>query len=236
MYDYYLGGKDNFAADREAAERALELVPQGREAAQANRAFLLDAVRAMARAGIRQFLDLGTGIPTEPNVHETARSIQPGAKVIYVDNDPVVLAHNRALLANEPGIVTVGHDLRDPMSVLDDPLVAQELDLSQPVGVLMIAVLHFVELTAAPRIVARYMAPLASGSRIAITATSSDGIDPAIRRRLEAVYANATAPIVYRTPAQVEELFDGLQILPPGVVDLCRFPSAHGLCGVAVKP
>jgi O-methyltransferase involved in polyketide biosynthesis len=235
MYDYYLGGKDNFAVDREAAERVLQLVPEVREVSLVNRRFLRDAVRSMAEAGIRQFIDLGTGIPTAPNVHETARGVQPDAVVVYVDSDPVVRAHNRALLEHDAGVVTVGHDLRDPAAVLGDPQVRSLIDPAQPVGILLIAVAHFIDLVLAPKVVARYVQDAARGSRVAITAASNDGIDESVQRSVEAIYQSTTAPFVYRTRAQFEELFGSLELLPPGVTELLRTPSLCGLGAVAVK-
>ena len=120
-YDYYLGGKDNFPADREAAEQALSVVPFGREVALANRQFLVRAVTFMARSGIDQFIDLGTGIPTKPNVHQVARELLPGAHVLYVDNDPMVCAHARALLATNDGVAAIQGDIRAPQAILNDP-------------------------------------------------------------------------------------------------------------------
>jgi S-adenosyl methyltransferase len=235
MYDYYLGGKDNYPVDREAAEAVLAVLPDGRDGARANRAFLLDTVRSMAEAGIRQFIDLGTGIPTSPNVHEIVRQVQPGAAVLYVDNDPIVLAHNRVLLREDDRIVTIARDLRQPESVLTDPKARALLDFSEPVGLLMVAVLHFVDLSAAPAIVSRYLRELAPGSRLAISAACRDGIDPGILQRLEAVYQASSSPIIYRTRAQIEELFGDLELLPPGLRDLYVCTSARGLGGVAIK-
>ena len=234
MYDYYLGGKDHFAVDRELAERTLAVIPELRDVALANRLFLQDAVRRLSRGGIDQFVDLGTGIPTSPSVHEVARHVNADASVVYVDHDPVVVAHNRALLQEDARIVTLGHDLADPTSVLDDPRLHDVIDLRRPVGLLLIAVLHFVDLALAPRIVARYARDLAPGSRVVITLASNDGIDPSVQQRVETLYSRAST-FVYRTRAQFEELFGDLDIEPPGVVDLLRTPSLCGLAGVAVK-
>lgn len=236
IYDYMLGGKDNFAVDRDAAALLLQAVPDARQVARDNRDFLAEAVRTMAEAGIQQYLDLGTGIPTSPNVHEIARSVWPDAAVAYVDNDPVVLAHNRALLARVPGIVALDHDLRDPAAVNSDPVLRSVLDLSRPVGVLMVAVLHFVDLAVAPTVVARYLRDLPSGSHLAISAGTRDGVDPAAVRRVEAVYAASASAAVYRTQAQVEELFDGLDVLPPGVHEVHRSTTSCIYAGIARKP
>src|SRR5579859_420199 len=139
MYDYYLGGKDNFEADRVAAEKAMAAVPDARNLARTNREFLVRAVRSMAAGGIDQFIDLGSGFPTSPNVHE----VVPGARVVYVDNDPVVVSHNQALRTS-PLVVSIFGDLRAPQDILADAVLARAIDFSRPVGVLLVAVLHFV--------------------------------------------------------------------------------------------
>src|SRR5438132_13046061 len=145
MYDYYLGGGHNFAADREVAERALAIMPEGRQLAQINRAFLRRAVRFCVAAGLRQFLDLGSGIPTLGNVHEVAQAASPLSKVVYVDIDPVAVAHSRALLESNDLATAVLEDLRKPESVLTNPAVRGLLDLKRPVALLMLSVLHFVQ-------------------------------------------------------------------------------------------
>ncbi|MCW2863733.1 MAG: hypothetical protein JWP48_5441, partial [Actinoallomurus sp.] len=144
MYDYYLGGKDNYAVDRDAVAKVAEVLPEVRQVARENRAFLRRAVRYMARQGIRQFIDIGSGLPTAGNTHEIAQEIIPGARVVYVDNDPVVLAHARDMLHGLPGTMITNHDLRDPRSIISDPRVRAILDFDEPVAVLLIAVLHFV--------------------------------------------------------------------------------------------
>ncbi len=133
MYDYYLGGKDNFPADREAAEQALSVVPFGREVALANRQFLVRAITFIARNGIGQFIDLGTGLPTKPNVHEVAREILPDARVLYVDNDPMVCAHARALLATNDGVAAIHGDIRAPQAILNHPVTRALIDFDRPV-------------------------------------------------------------------------------------------------------
>ncbi|MBI3686072.1 MAG: SAM-dependent methyltransferase [Actinobacteria bacterium] len=220
VYDYVLGGKDNYPVDRAAAARLMEVVPDYPVAARANREFLARAVQTMAESGVRQFLDLGTGIPTSPNVHEVARTIHPDARIVYVDNDPIVMAHNRARRAVTPGILTVPHDLREPAAVLGDPVVRAHLDFDQPIGLLVIAVLHFVRLDLAPAIVAAYRVALAPGSYLAISTGCRDGMDLETLRKAEEVAASLPYPIVARTMAEIEELFDGFELLPPGLVDL----------------
>ena len=182
MYDYYLGGKDNFAADREAAEQALSVVPFGREVARANRQFLVRAVTFMARSGIGQFIDLGTGLPTRPNVHEVARSVLPDARVLYVDNDPMVCSHARALLATNDGVAAIQGDIRTPQAILNDPVTRELIDFTRPVGVLFVAVLHFLTDDDQPwEQVAAFRWRMASGSMLAVSHITSDGTPPASR-------------------------------------------------------
>ncbi len=240
MYDYYLGGKDNFAVDREAAERVAKVATSAQLTAIANRQFLVNAVELMAADGVRQYIDLGTGIPTSPNVHEVARRVDPGARVIYVDHDPIVLVHNRALLARYDGISTVHHDLRQPATVLDDPAVRALIDFDEPVGLLCIAVLHFVRHDIAPEVLAQYRKAMAPGSYLAISVACRDDLDPAVVSELESVYENSNAPIVFRTRAQVEQLFDGFELIEPGLTSLAAWHDtgeggAGALCGVARK-
>src|SRR6201991_3158168 len=145
MYDYLLGGKDNFPADREAAAHIAQLSPNAKEIARANRAFLGRAVAtAAAEGGIRQFLDIGTGLPTQENVHQVAGRVSPGSRVVYVDFDPIVLVHARALLAETADTIVVQGDMRDPEAVLGHPEIPRHLDFGQPLAVLMVAVLHFI--------------------------------------------------------------------------------------------
>jgi hypothetical protein len=244
MYDYYLGGKDNFEIDRAAGEQALKVVTNGRELARSNRRFLTHATRTMAEAGVDQFIDLGTGIPTSPNVHEVAREIRPKARVAYVDNDPIVMAHGRALLAQTAGVVCVPLDLRRPQEVLGDPHVQRALDLGRPVGVLMIAVLHFIDHDLSCEIVARYRDALAPGSWLAISAGTTEGVDPGVIESVQSIYRNSSAPMVLRSRAQLEQLFEGFDLDGGGglsdVRDWAAEPltapvSISGLCGIARK-
>jgi hypothetical protein len=235
VYDYLLGGKDHYAVDRAFAAKLLDAIPDAADSARANREFLISATRTMAEAGIRQFLDLGTGIPTSPTVHEIARKSQADAAVVYVDNDPVVLAHSRALLSTEPGVIAVQHDLRDPAAVLSDTELRQALDLNEPIGLLLTAVLHFVDPAATPRIVARYVHQLPIGSFVAMSVGCTDGIDYSVIRQIQAAYAGTAMPAVGRTEVEIEQLFEGLDVLPPGIVDCYRTDTARVLCGVGVK-
>jgi SAM-dependent methyltransferase len=174
LYDYALGGKDNFAVDRDLYERLVAVYPEYRAFAVANRRFLVHAVRRITADGVRQFLELGSGLPTEPNVHTTAREEVPDATVVYLDRDPVAVAHCRARLGGTPGVHAVQHDLRDVRAVLDDPAVRGALDLDRPVGLLCVAVLHFLEHDEARRVLAGYRDALAPGSWIALSAHTQD--------------------------------------------------------------
>ncbi|GAA0655732.1 SAM-dependent methyltransferase [Kitasatospora atroaurantiaca] len=221
MYDYYLGGKDNFPADREAAEKVMALSPLVRISALANRAFLQRAVRHLAHQGIKQFLDIGTGIPTAGNTHETAQQVHPDARVAYLDNDPIVLVHSRALLAGaSQGRATVAQaDLRDPEAILDSPEVRKVLDLGQPVALLLFAVLHFIDEADDPYgIVRRLVDALPSGSYLALSHGTADFISPEEAGKGPAIYRNATAQLTMRTREQVLRFFDGLELEEPGLV------------------
>jgi O-methyltransferase involved in polyketide biosynthesis len=219
MYDYYLGGKDNFEADRVAAEKAMSVVPDARNLAMTNREFMVRAVRAMTARGIDQFIDIGSGFPTSPNVHEAA----PGARVVYVDNDPVVVSHNQALRTG-PELASIYGDLRFPRAILDDPALNEKIDFSQPVGVLLIAVLHFVTEADGPHDILRVIRERAApGSMMAISHLTSDGTPEAVIRTQQEVYADATAPIVFRTTGEIESLFRDTQLLEPGVVALTQW-------------
>ena len=222
IYDYFLGGKDNFPADREAAETALRAVPEARAMARANRAFLGRAVRQLAEAGITQFLDIGTGIPSPGNTGAVAREIHPAARVVYVDYDPIVAAHSRALLSGaDPALTAVVQaDIREPASILGHDAVRTVLDFEQPVGVLMVAVLHFVQDADDPAaLVAAFRDAVVPGSHLVI----SHGTDDFETERAQAGtrgWNNASSQIVLRSHATVSGLFDGLELLDPGVVQL----------------
>jgi hypothetical protein len=245
VYDYILGGKDNFAVDRLAGEAILAAAPDSRLLARGQRAFLVRVVRTMAQAGIRQFIDLGTGIPTSPSVHEAARSVDPAARVVYVDYDPMVVVHNRALLATDPGVATVQADIRQPEKILADPDLRDLIDFDQPVGVLMLAVIHNISDRDDPAgIVGRFHEEMAPGSHIAISQFSPDG-DPQATAQLEAVYRDTPWPLTLRDQDQIERLFTGFELLPPGVVEVQLWrpdagdPPPTSLCmpgGVARKP
>ncbi len=248
MYDYYLGGKDNFAVDREAAERALSVVPHGRHIARSNRNFLTHAVKLMAERGISQFIDLGAGIPTSPNVHETARAADPRARVVYVDNDPIVTCHNDALLANgRNGILALEADIRRPHGILASEDFCDLIDFSRPVGVLFVAVLHFIPEEDDPQgSVAAFTRLMAPGSYLALSHITSDRTEPDVIATIHDAYRTASAPAVFRTSDQVRQFFNGLNLIDP-LVDVSdwyapgniRPPGPRALrflAGIATKP
>lgn len=217
MYDYYLGGAHNFGVDREVANKVLALFPDGQLIAQTNRAFLHRAVRFMLDEGVRQFLDIGSGIPTEGNVHEIAQQVAPEARVLYVDNDPVAVAHSELLLRDNPQAGVIQADLRRPHEILDAPRLREVLDLSKPVGVLMIAVLHFVAPEDRPEVlIGRLRDLLPSGSFLAISHGTGMG-RTAEFSEAQQLY-KAAAPITYRDQADVEAFFAGWDVVEPGVV------------------
>ncbi len=218
MYDYYLEGKDNFPADRELAEQVLTAVPELRAAAQANRAFLRRAVHYLvADAGIRQILDIGTGLPTVGNVHEVAQGIEPSCHVVYVDHDPVVMAHALDLLHGTSNTAFITHDLRDPAAILGDSELCGLIDFSEPVAVLLIAILHFIVDEEDPRaIIDQLLAPFPSGSFLAISHGTIDG-----RPELGAaprLYDKATSRFYPRSRDEVQALVGGLELVQPGLV------------------
>jgi len=179
IYDYLLFGKDNFAADRAAADKLMQSRLEPRRLALANRAFLRRAVRFLARQGVSQFLDLGSGLPTSPSVHAVARDVRPDARVAYVDHDPIVVAHNDALLATRDGVITVRADVREPEAVLGHDALTGCLDFGRPVAVLLLSVLHFINHDEDARgIVARFRERMVPGSYLAVSIGTSDGADP----------------------------------------------------------
>jgi len=220
MYDYYLGGSHNFEADRELARLAVSHWPELPMVMRANRGFLRRAVRGLVEQGITQFLDLGSGIPTVGNVHEVAAAADPSCRVVYVDVDPVAVAHSRSLLKGIQGAAIVHADARDPDSVLSAPETRELLDLSKPVAVMMVALLHFVADADDPiGLVARYRDAMAPGSYLVLSHATVDGVGEVMRDH-ERIYQRSATPIYGRTRAQVQGLFDGFEIVDPGVVFL----------------
>ncbi|WP_101784566.1 SAM-dependent methyltransferase [Nonomuraea indica] len=218
VYDYLLGGKDNLAVDRAVADRLLAVAPDTRLVARANRLFLTRAVRHLARQGIRQFLDLGTGIPTSPSVHEVAREVSPACRVVYVDYDAVVTMHARVLLGDAPGVESIQADLRRPDLVLDNPHVTGLIDFDQPVAVLMVGCLHFVTDEEDPGgIVAAFRKWMAPGSHLALSHVMT-GSSPEAIAQLTAATAGSPAQPTFRTRERVLSLFDGFDLVGPGLV------------------
>jgi hypothetical protein len=218
VYDYYLGGKDNFAVDRAAAEGVLAHVPELRDYALGNRAFLTRAVRLLARKGIRQFLDIGTGIPTSPNVHEIAQEVDPNAQVVYVDNDPMVSMHAEALMATNAVTSLIWADLRDVDTVLYE--AERLLDFGRPVAVMFVATLHHIEDHDDPAgIVARYLKAAVPGSYLVISHFTGDF--NAEKAGLVAAGAKANDDVVKpRSHEEVLRLFNGHELIDPGLVQV----------------
>jgi hypothetical protein len=219
VYDYWLGGSSNFPADREAAERVLAATPGLRSRVRANRAFLARAVRYLAaEAGIRQFLDIGTGIPSANNTHEVAQAVAPDSRVVYVDNDPIVLAHAKSLLAGSPEGATqyIDGDLRDASVILR--AAAGTLDLTRPIALMLVGILHLIQDSEEPhRIVAGLMDTLPPGSYLAISHPASD-IQPSQAEAQRRYNERVSTPQTLRTRDEVARFFDGLDLVPPGVV------------------
>jgi hypothetical protein len=217
LYDYYLGGTDNFEADRQAAETIRARMPELADAAWANRGFHQRAALWMASfPGIRQFIDIGSGLPTQNNTHQAVQKVTPAARVVYVDNDPLVRVHANALLTGEGSTRVITADLRDPDGVLNHPDTRELIDFSQPVGLLMTAVLHFVADSSDPwRLVSRYLAELAPESYLALSHITADQKPPAAVQAIVGIYEGATERIYMRTRAEVERFFVGLDVVTP---------------------
>lgn len=223
VYDYLLGGAHNFAADRAVGAKVLEVQPQGREIASSNRAFLSRAVRYMVDQGITQFLDLGSGIPTVGNVHEVAQGIDPECRVMYVDFDPVAVAHSQLMLKDNTRATVLGADLCQPAQVLNASVTQQFLDLSKPIGLLMVAVFHFVSDERNPRdIVAAYRDALPSGSYLALSHLTADQMPAEMAGVVEAM-KNSRNPMYFRTHDEIAALFDGFEWVEPGLVSASRW-------------
>jgi hypothetical protein len=250
-YDYWLGGKNNFAADRESGDAIAAIWPDIVTAARANREFLKRAVSyCVAEAGIRQFLDIGTGLPTTGNTHEVAQRLAPDSRIVYVDNDPMVLTHARALLTSDPAgaIDYIDADLRRPGDILEHAALRDTLDLEQPVALILVAVLHFVPETAEPYgLVSTLMGALAAGSHLILTHASSAMIPQPAAHQFATSNVPGRDDFHDRNPEQIVKFFDGLDFVPPGlevVSDWRPDPATDPVApeqvsvygGVAVKP
>lgn len=246
VYDYWLKGKDNFAADRRVGDAILAKVPETQQSCLDNRGFLTRAVRDLTRDhGIRQFIDVGSGLPTSPNVHEVAQAIAPQCRVLYLDNDPIVQVHGRALLTSSPeGSADYAQaDARHPEEILD--AASHALDLSQPVAVLLAAILHFVPQDDDPAgIVTRLMDPLPAGSALVLSHMTADGADPGYAAYVTGTWAEGGVAMHLRGREQVAACFHGLDLLEPGIVPVHQWRNEQPLdrprwwlwSGAALKP
>lgn len=247
MYDYYLGGSHNFAADRRAADALIARTPNVLGAVKANRAFLRRAVHRVVERGVTQFLDIGSGLPAVGNVHEVAQARVPTARVCYVDNDPVAVAHSQDILAGTRHTAALQADLRQPGAILADRRVRNLLDFDRPVALMLVAVLHFIADEAQPaELVATLCKPLAPGSVLVISHGSRE-VDEAYVQAGVQVYQTTSSALRLRTRSEVTAFFDGLTLEPPGVVyapqwhpespdDVGEHPEDTGMfCGLAVK-
>jgi len=231
VYDYWLGGRTNFAADREAAEQVIAVQPGIRAGVRANRAFLGRAVRFLtAEAGIRQFLDIGTGIPTDSNTHEVAQAIAPECRVVYADNDPIVLAHARALLtsASTSGATAyIDADLRDTDTILGT--ASKTLDLGQPIAIILLLIMQFIPDSDDPYgLVSRLLQAAAPGSYLVLSQPASDLDATAGAKAVRRYNETVATPQTHRTQAEISRFFDGLDLLEPGLVPLNRWRPEDG--------
>jgi hypothetical protein len=231
-YNYWLGGKDNFAADRASGDELERMFPKVRLGALANRALLKRATRFLAaEAGVRQFLDIGTGLPTADNTHEVAQAVVPESHIVYVDNDPLVMVHARALLTSTPAGRTayLQADLNDPDTILADPVLRETLDLSQPVGLMLIAVLHFVHgHGAAQPIVRRLLDALPAGSYLVATHATQDFGTPEQQALYQQILQEGKSDVWTRPKDEFAALFDGLDLVEPGVVPASEWRPEPG--------
>ncbi|MEU0126335.1 MULTISPECIES: SAM-dependent methyltransferase [unclassified Streptomyces] len=223
MYDFYLGGSHNFEVDREAARKAMEFMPGLPKVMQANRAFMRRAVQFATASGVNQFLDIGSGIPTFGNVHEVAQANDPEARVVYVDHDPVAVAHSQAVLEGNDRAVVAAADLRKPREILENPEINALLDLDRPVALLLVAVLHFIEDADDPYgAVAELSEALAPGSLLVLTHASYEGIPLSEEEAggTVGVYRNIRSPLIMRTRQEGSRFFDGYELVEPGLVSM----------------
>lgn len=227
VYDYALGGKDHYEVDRETIERVRKIAPEVNQLAVDNRAFLIRAARFLAtQTSITQYLDCGSGLPTAENTHQVVQRLQPEAKVVYVDNDPTVIAHGRALLEDNAFTMFTAADIRDPAAVLGDPAVARFLDLDQPLALFQIGTIHhFADADDPARIMAEYVERLPAGSYVAIAHfLDPENDDSELARRMEQVFVHSPMGSGrFRTTAELQGLFPGLEMIEPGIVPCYRW-------------
>lgn len=254
IYDYMLQGNNYFQVDRFAAEHILAVAPEIRDAAWSNRGFHQRATKLIAQLGVRQFIDIGSGLPTVGNTHDVAQKVDPAARVLYVDNDPMVQLHSRALLEGGGTVGVICADLREPDTILDHPELHRLIDFGEPVGLLLTGVMMFVSDASDPwALVSRYLGALAPGSYLSLSHLTDDYKPPIAAEGFRAVFDTATEHLYFRSKAKVERFFDGLELLPPyegaepGVtftglwgaedVELADSDGSRWLhCGVARKP
>jgi hypothetical protein len=248
VWNYFLGGKDNFAVDREAGDQYQAIFPEIMDIARADRAFLGRAVRYLAgEVGIRQFLDIGTGLPTLDNTHEVAQRVAPSARIVYVDNDPMVLVHARALLTSSPDGATdyVEADLREPAGVLE--AAGKTLDLTRPVGIMLLGILHFVaDYDEVRSIIGRLLAAVPSGSHLALTHATLELGGQANADAQESWNEKAAVALTPRTRAQIAGFFEDMELVEPGIVTMSQWrpdetmrdlpAEVAGYCAVGRKP
>jgi O-methyltransferase involved in polyketide biosynthesis len=236
VYDYLLGGKDNFAADRAVAEKILAVYPPAAETVPESRRFVGRAVTWLTGQGATQFIDLGAGLPTAPNTHETAQSIDPEATVAYIDNDPVVISHLRALLANHNDrVAVIDADIHDRETILRASELTTVIDLNKPVCVIMGMVLHFQPADEAASLVKHYMSAVAPGSYL--IATIASGLGPLASKFYDAYNSSGFATMYNHTSTEFASFFDGLEILPPGLADARRVrPGWNELMSTPKRP
>jgi O-methyltransferase involved in polyketide biosynthesis len=241
VWDYWLGGKDNFAADRELAGKMLAVHPPSAQMAGENRQFLGRAVSYVAARGVGQFIDVGPGLPTAVNTHDIAQQVDPKARVAYVDNDPMVISHVRNLLARSPGVIAVPGDMRDPGRILADAGLAELIDLTQPACVILSGVLHFVEARTARDVAAAFARAVVPGSYVIISVGSGN---PSEGKTFTSAYS--AAQVYIHSPEETLSFFDGLELVSPGMVSVMSWcgdgpapdldpPTATFLGGVARK-
>ncbi|MCR3748083.1 SAM-dependent methyltransferase [Lentzea californiensis] len=230
VYDYLLGGAHNFAVDRLMGDKAEQMMPNSRNAARLNRAFLRRAVRFMTEQGVRQFLDIGSGIPTVANVHEVAQEEHPSCRVMYVDRDPVAVAHGELIIAGNDRVGVLQADMRDPDSILNSGEVNRLLDFGQPIGLLMLFMVHWVPDEADPQsLLKRYREALPSGSYLAISHMAGDHVNDDARSVTDRMAKAGGGDVTYRDRAEVESFFGDFELVEPGLVKFAEWrPSGPG--------
>jgi hypothetical protein len=255
LYDYYLGGTEHFEVDRQAAELVRRAAPELEDAAWANRGFLQRSAKWLAaEAGIRQFIDIGAGLPTRNNTHEAAQAGAANVRTVYVDNDPMVIGHAKSLIADTPNTIFISGDLRDPDGILDNRELRDLLDLSQPVALMLVAVIHFISDDHDPQgLIGRYMSKLAPGSYLSLSHGTTEKNSPVVAEQVREIYEKATEQLHLRSRAEIASLFAGLELMSPydgaepGLTHLGLWGaddpeaadsdgSRWAFCGVARKP